>query len=187
MKLACVLVVLSLYQASQVSKLDWAAAERNIVRLKPAAFPNLPAAVRAYLEKRTCTIPQSPEVDEQPNNVVRGRFTSVAQQDLAVLCSVKGVSTVLVFRGSTASDVAELAAMEDKGFLQTTGPNTIAFSRVIGVAGPAAIRTYYKEFGGTAPLPSRLDHDGINDAFMGKASIVRYWFGGKWLELTGMD
>jgi len=45
----------------------------------------------------------------------------------------------------------------------TTGANTIGFSRAIGVASPLAIREYYK------------------------ASIVRYWSGGKWLELTGMD
>jgi hypothetical protein len=57
MKLALVLAVLSLLQPSQASKLDWTAAERNIVRLKPAAFPGLPASLRAYLEKRACTIP----------------------------------------------------------------------------------------------------------------------------------
>jgi hypothetical protein len=185
MKLALVLAVLSLLQPSQASKLDWTAAERNIVRLKPAAFPGLPASLRAYLEKRACTIPQSTEVDDQPNNVVRGRFTSASQQDIALLCSVKGVSTVLVFRAGSVSNVAELASLEDKGFLQTTGPNTIGFSRVLGVASPATIRAYHAAFGG--PAPPRLDHDGIDDAFAGKASTVRYWFGGKWLELAGMD
>jgi hypothetical protein len=84
------------------------------------------------------------------------------------------------------SDVAALAAMDDKGFLQTTGVDTIGFSRAIGVANPPAIREYHKAFGGPAP-PRTVDHDGIDDAFVGKASIVRYWHGGKWLELTGMD
>lgn len=185
MRLSCLLIVFSLYQP-EAGKLDWAAAERNIVRLKPSAFQSLPPAVRAYLEKRTCTIPQAPEIDQQPNNVIRGRFTSAGQQDIAVLCSVKGTSTVLVFRGGSDSSVAELAPAADKGFLQTTGPNTIAFSRVIGVASPAMIREYYKGFGGPTP-PARLDHDGVEDAFAGKASIVRYWFDGKWLELAGMD
>jgi hypothetical protein len=186
MRLALVLVALSLFQASQVSKLDWAAAERNIVRLKPSEFADLPPAVRTYLEKRTCTIPQSPEIDEPRNNVVRGRFTSAKQIDIAVLCSVKGVSTILVFRGGSASDVAELAPIADKEFLQTTDVDKIGFSRALGVATPEAIRAYYKEFGGPTP-PVRLDHEGIDDAFQGKASIVRYWFGGKWLALTGMD
>ena len=185
MKSTCILLELALLASSQRPPIDWEAAERNIVRLKPDAFPDMPAVVRTELKKRGCTIPQSPEVDEQPNNVVRGRFTSAGQRDIAVLCSVKGVSTVLVFRGGTVTSIAELAPMEDAGFLQTTGPGSIAFSRVLGVARPEHIRLYYKEFGG--PTPPTLDHDGINDAFAGKASTVRYWFRGKWLELTGMD
>lgn len=187
MKPAGVLVVLSLFQSPAPTP-DWDMAERNIVRLEPAAFPNIPAAVRADLDKRGCTIPQSPEVDEQPNNVIRGRFTSAAPQDIAVLCSLRSVSRILVFRGGAVTNVAELAPMADKNFLQTTGPSTIAFSRVISLASSARIRIYQKEFGGGdgAALPP-LDHDGINDAFAGKASTVRYWYRGKWLELTGMD
>jgi hypothetical protein len=185
MRMACVLAAVVLYQAAPPAQPDLAAAARNIVRLKPDAFPSLPAPVRAHLSKRGCTIPQSPDVDEQPNNVVRGRFTSARQQDIAVLCSVKGVSSILVFRGGAVADVAELAPGKDEDSLQVMGTNSIRYSRVIGVATPEAIRVYAKEFGGT--LPPRLDHDGIDDAFVGKASIVRYWFGGKWLSLTGMD
>lgn len=185
MTLAFVLVMLSLYQSSPLPQRDWVAAERNIVRLNPAAFPGLPAAVRANLEKRMCTIPQAVGIDEQPNNVIRGRFTSAKQMDIAVMCSVNSRSTILVFRGGSVSNVAELRSGEDKGCLQGLGPNTIGFSCAIFVASPADIRAYYKGFGGPKPPP--LDHDGIDAAFVGKASTVLYWFGGKWLELTGMD
>jgi len=44
---------------------DWHAANRATVRLKPSAFPELPVAVRRYLD---------------------GRFTSAGQIDIAVLC-----------------------------------------------------------------------------------------------------
>jgi len=186
MRLAILAAALLVYQNAPVSQLDWAAAERSIVRLKPAAFPKLPVEVRRNLEKRACLIPQAVGIDEQPNNVIRGHFTSPTQQDIAVLCSVKGKSTILVFRGGAVNDIAEIESGEDKGVLQTTGPNTIGFSRAIGVATPAHIRAYYKEFGGTKP-PARLDHDGIDDALVGKTSTVLYWFGGKWLTLTGMD
>jgi hypothetical protein len=185
MTLALVLVVLSLYQSSPLPQRDWDAAERNIVRLRPADFPALPPAIRAYLEKRICTIPQAVGIDQQPNNVIRGRFTSARQMDLAVMCSVNRRSTILVFRGGSVSDVAELRSGEDKGCLQGLGPNTIGFSCAIFVASPASIRAYYKGFGGPKPPP--LDHDGIEDAYVGKASTVLYWFGGKWLELAGMD
>lgn len=181
-----VLVLVVIAQASRdfPTAKDWEAAERAIVRLEPAAFKDLPQAVRDDLDRRQCTIPQS-DLDAAPHNVIRGRFTSGKQTDIAVLCSVKGLSTILVFRGGSTKEVAELAPKEDKDFLQTTGRNTIGFSRAIVVASPARIRAYREAFGG-APLP-RLDHDGVDDAFVGKSSVVRYWFGGKWLELPGAD
>jgi hypothetical protein len=61
----------------------------------------------------------------------------------------------------------------------------IEFSRAIGVAAPARIRQSHQNWGGPAP-PSPLDYDG-DDAFVGKASIIRYWVGGRWLELSGSD
>lgn len=165
---------------------DWDAAERNITRLMPAAFPDLPAAVRADLDRRQCTIPQPDGVDGAgPHNVIRGRFTSQRSTDIAVLCSKGGVSTILVYRDGATKDVATLAAMADKGFLQTGSPKAIEFSRAIGVATPPQMRIYHEAYG-VGKMP-RLDHDGINDAFVGKASTVRYWTGGKWLELQGAD
>jgi len=32
-----------------------------------------------------------------------------------------------------------------------------------------------------------LDHDGINDTFVEHASVVWYWYGRRWLQLTGAD
>ena len=165
---------------------EWQAAERAIVRLNPGAFKNLPSSVRADLARRECTIPQPDGRDGAgPHNVISGRFTSPTSSDIAALCSKGGVSTILVYRGGTTKDVAMLAAMADKGFLQTGHPKAIEFSRAISVASPAQMRIYHEAFG-TGKMP-RLDHDGIDDAFVGKASIVRYWTGGKWLELQGAD
>jgi hypothetical protein len=165
---------------------EWQAAERAIVRLKPGAFKNLPSSVRADLDRRECTIPQPDGLDGAgPHNVIRGRFTSQTSTDIAVLCSKGGVSTILVYRDGAAKDVATLAAMADKGFLQTGQPKPIEFSRAISVASPARMRIYHDAFGAGDMPP--LDHDGIDDAFVGKASIIRYWTGGKWLELQGAD
>jgi hypothetical protein len=165
---------------------EWQAAERAIVRLKPDAFKNLSAAVRADLDRRQCTVPQPDGLDDAgPHNVISGRFTSQTSTDIAVLCSKGGVSAILVYRDGTTKDVAVLAAMADKGFLQTGNPKAIEFSRAIRVASPARMRIYHDAFGAGDMPP--LDHDGIDDAFVGKASIVRYWTGGKWLELQGAD
>jgi len=181
-----VLIALLAQAAGFPTQRNWDAAERDIKRLEPAAFPDLPAGVRADLGRRQCTIPQPDGVDAPgPYNVIRGRFTSQRSTDIAVLCSKGGVSAILVYRDGATKDVATLAALADKGFLQTGSAKAIEFSRAINVATPAQMRIYDEAFG-AGKMP-RLDHDGINDAFVGKASTVRYWFGGKWLDLQGAD
>jgi hypothetical protein len=44
---------------------------------------------------------------------------------------------------------------------------------------------HYDAYGSVKPPP--IDHQGIDDAFAGKASVVLYFYRGKWLELTGAD
>ena len=39
--------------------------------------------------------------------------------------------------------------------------------------------------GSSTPPP--IDHQGINDAFLGKASVIEYFLKGKWLEFPGDD
>jgi hypothetical protein len=161
------------------------AANAAIVRLKPAAFPALPVTVRRYLDRRGCEIPQAFS-DKTPHNVVRGRFTSANVMDIAVLCSKAQVSKVLVFRGGKISAIAELAELPDEGFLQgVDGDGTVGYSRALRVASPSYIRKRNAAYGGPKPAP--MDHDGINDIFVGKASVVWYWYRGRWLQLQGAD
>jgi hypothetical protein len=164
---------------------DWQAANTATVRLKPSAFPELPATVRRYLERRGCEIPQTFS-NKAPHNVVRGRFTSATQMDIAVLCSKARVSTLLVFRGGRTSGVTELAEQPDEELLQVVdGGGRIGYSRALGVARPSYIREHHSAYGGPKPPP--MDHDGINDIFVEKASVVWYWYRGRWLQLQGAD
>ncbi len=163
---------------------DWQQADAATVRLKPAAFADLSAQIRQALERRGCTVPQS-YGRPAPHNVVRGHFTSAAQVDVAVLCSKARVSSILVFRGGSTTDVAELASSPDAGFLQGLGPGVIGFSRSLAAVDPKYIQDHYVRYGGPKPPP--MDHDGIDDGFDGKASVVRYWYGGRWLQLQGAD
>jgi hypothetical protein len=164
---------------------DWRAANAATVRLKPAAFLDLPVIVRRYLERLGCEIPQAFS-DKASHNVVRGRFTSETQTDIAVLCSKAQVSSVVVFRGGTTSAVAVLAEHPDEGYLQVVDAGgAVGFSRALSVASPSYIREHYAAYGGPKPPP--LDHDGINDIFVEKASVVWYWYRGRWLQLQGAD
>jgi hypothetical protein len=61
----------------------------------------------------------------------------------------------------------------------------IGFSRLIMVAPGDAIR---RHLGRHAALkPTAIDHDGIENSFVGKASTVWYWSGGKWIQLSQTD
>jgi len=160
-------------------------AERRIVRLPPTAFPELPGSVVHDLQRRGCTIPQT-AFTKKPQNVIKGEFAKPGQTDWAVLCSVKGVSTILVFWDGTDKNPAEIAKMEDRIFLQGITANEIGYSREISPVGKDFIMRHYDAYGGPKP-PPQIDHEAINDAFVEKASVVHYFHQGKWLNLQGAD
>jgi hypothetical protein len=164
---------------------EWTRADLETVRLAPARFAALPSAIRSELDRRGCSIPQPFTAKaDQPENAIRGHFISPAATDWAVLCSRQRRSSVLIFRGGGVSKIDELAAGEDAACLQVTGPGEIGYSRGISVASPRDIREHNRN--PDQPLPV-LNHDGINDAFIGKASVIWYWSGNQWLQLAGAD
>ncbi len=159
-------------------------AQRHIVRLRPADFKKLPRNLIQELERRKCTIPQ--EAESKPgNNVIRGEFERPSQTDWAILCSVDGYSSILVFWRGTEEKPAEIARAEDRKFLQELGGEKIGFSRKINAVGKDFIIRQHRTFGGRKPPP--IDHQGIDDAFVGKASTTHYYYKGKWYQLTGAD
>ena len=159
-------------------------ADEETVRLLPGAFDDLSSSVQEELKRRGCTIPQVyPGVER--GNIVRGRFTAPDQIDTAVLCSRERVSSILIFQGESTTVIAELASAPDRNYLQGVGGGVIGFSRALGVANSQYIQEHYETFGGLEPPP--LDHDGVNDVFIEKASVVWYWYEGQWLQLTGAD
>jgi hypothetical protein len=170
--------------AAQTPK-EWQSAAHNIRRLPPDSFPQLPAAIRSALRARGCTVPQS-SVDGRPHNVVSGSFARARQRDWAVLCSRHDSSSVLIFWGGADSETpADFGPVPDAAYLQDIGKDRIGYSRLIAVASPARIREYASAFHG--PLPETLDHDGLEDAFAGKASALSYLDRGRWVSLAGTD
>jgi len=106
----------------------WEGADSAAIRLRPAAFLQLPENVVQYLQGRGCTIPQT-YLSADPHNVISGEFAKRGQTDWAVLCSRSRESSIMVFwRGSTKS-VSELAKAPDRSFLQiVTEAGKLAFS-----------------------------------------------------------
>jgi len=163
----------------------WRVADSATVRLSPLAFPQLPGRVRQSLVARGCKIPQT-FADTKPHNIISGEFARKGQTDWAVLCSKNRVSSILVFWGGSTRSVAEIAKGADRNFLQVVGGDgEIGFSRSIIAVGRAYILNHYREYGGLKP--PRIDHQGIDDGYIEKASSVLYYHRGKWLELQGAD
>lgn len=172
----------------QPSQEEWAArfkkAERAIRRLPVESFPALPATVAKVLRVRNCQIPQ-PFGYAAPVNVVRGQFFVKGESGWAVLCSVNGSSALLVFRSDQDSTPQELHRAKDLAYLQGLGGDTIGYSRQITVVGRDFIVRHYRAYGGPKPPP--IDHQGIDDAFLEKASGTWYFYRGRWLRLQGSD
>jgi len=163
--------------------------QKYIVRLPPAAFTELPANLVRELQRRQCTIPQeafSPANTKKANNVIKSEFARPGQTDWAVLCSVKGISTILVFWNGSEKNPAALAPWKDSNYLQGDGGGQYAYSRRIEPMRMADIVRYHDPDHLGEPLPP-IDHQGINDQFNGKAFLVWYYSDGQWLKVAGGD
>jgi hypothetical protein len=171
-------------QGPGISETMWAAADRQVVRLSPTAFPELPGNLMTALQRRGCSIPQVPMMDGR-NNIVKGELLKPGQTDWAALCSVGGVSSILVFWNGSETNPAEIAKRKDTDRLQSWTGDRIVFSWAIAPVGRQYILEHYRAYGGEKPPP--IDHQGINDIFYGKASEVLYFYRGRWLHLTGAD
>jgi hypothetical protein len=160
------------------------AALGKIRRLPVEAFPNLPPVVSAVLRTRNCRVPQ-PSLDGAPRNVIRGDFFAKGEAGWAVFCSVDNSTTLLAFRNDRDSSPDTLATSEDRVYLQGLPDGKIGYSREIMAVDRDFIMRHYRAYGGPEPPP--IDHQGIDDAFLEKASITWYIYRGKWLKLTGSD
>jgi hypothetical protein len=158
--------------------------EARIVRLSPAAIRRLPANLVKELQRRGCTIPQETHT-KQSNNVVKGQFAKPGQTDWAVLCSVNGVSTIVVFWNGSEKNPALIAPMEDRIYIQGFKKSASSYSRGIRPVGRDFITIHHDAYGRRALPP--INHQGIADTFTEKGSVVWYSYQGQWLKLSGSD
>jgi hypothetical protein len=158
-------------------------ADLETVRLRPADFDESPEAVKATLSRLGCRIPQAWGSSES-HNLIRGEFTGAGQIHWAALCSRERSSRIIVL-DDHGSIQAELASRPDIDLLQGMGDERISFSRQLSAVGREFILSRPRVFGAVEPPP--VDHQGIEDSFLGKASTVLYFDAGEWLELRGSD
>jgi hypothetical protein len=156
---------------------------RTVVRLPPSAFPNLPPSVRRQVEAHGCEIPQEAfDGGNKVNNVIVGEFAQQGQKDWAILCSKGGNSSILVFWGKPTSCSSEMRAEEDAKYLQGDGTGRFVYSRGIRAVSETQLRSNANH-----PPAGLMKHQGIEDAFAGKASTIVYCVDGKWKAIAGAD
>jgi hypothetical protein len=146
------------------------------IRLLPvASFPQIPAAVANELDARGCMVPQTYEANG-PENVISGSFEKQGSDDWAALCSVRGVTTFYVFFQSNLTHPIALRHQPDNQWLGVEP--SFAYGSAWGILPipPRAVpRTY------------QMDHDGIEDAFVERSSVIHYYSHGHWTTFKGDD
>lgn len=164
------------------------AARSTVRRLAPNAFRQLPAGVRRALVERGCLIPQ-PWDARTPTNVVHGSFTTAHANEWAILCSMHGVEQILIYRAGAAAGpriVDSLEAQSDDAWSQDVGGGRLGYSRLIRTRPLREIRAWRVDVDGTA-IPQPIDHDAIEDVFLGKSAEAFYHAAGRWYRQLTAD
>ena len=143
-------------------------------QLQPSAFRELPKNLVTDLERRECTIPQP--FTNRKANVIQGEFDKPGQTDWAVLCSTHGSTSLLIFWNGSSRNMTVLNRNPDD-------PGRI-FDWFIRPVDRKFIMDHYRAYGG--PKPPAIDHQGIESGGE-TASVVLYYYRGKWLKLQGAD
>jgi hypothetical protein len=148
-----------------------------IRHLPPDSFPNLPEPIAKTLQQRACLIPQTYQA-HHPENAVRGSFERPGSQDWAVLCTVQGNVSLLVFFASAPGNPQVLATVPEIDRLQDyNSTHVLGFNWGIDAASPAVIHDAQI---GLSPRPPRPDHDSLADSIVDRTTVYHYFKNGSW-------
>jgi hypothetical protein len=151
-----------------------------IRRLPVNAFPDLPDAVADELIQRQCLVPQSYQA-HHPENVVHASLERAGSSDWAVLCSVEGQVSLLVFFGDGPERAVVVASAAEKERLQRhDSSGVLGFNWAIDPAAPEAV---HQAQSGLERKPPRIDHDALVDIVIDRKTVYRFFSKGKWTFL----
>jgi len=155
-----------------------------IRRLPVSSFPELPASVVNVLNRRGCTIPQTYEA-RRPENVVHASLEHAGSSDWAVLCSVEGTVSLLVFFDGGVETGEQramvLASAREKERLQVhSGTAVLGFNWGIDPASPQQVRDAQI---GMEKRPPRVDHDALADSVVDQGTIYHFYAKSAWTVL----
>ena len=141
------------------------------------SFPQLPVSIQEQLRERGCLIPQTYEA-YGPENVVHASLVGRGSSDWAVLCSVKGTVSLLVFLSGSENGPTVLASAPETERLQAHG-----VSRELGFnwgIDPATPEQVHEAQSGMDSRPPRLDHDALADSVIEHKTVYHYFTRNSW-------
>ncbi len=152
-----------------------------IRHLPVSSFPELPAEVQGDLNRRGCVIPQTYQA-HHPENVVHARLERPGSSDWAVLCSVKGTVSLLVFFTSGPSaeigQAVVLASANETQRLQAHGSTgVLGFNWGIDLATPSQV---HEAQAGLEHQTHWLDHDALADSVVDHRTIYHFYAKSAW-------
>jgi len=125
--------------------------------------------------------------------VITGAFTTKDVVQWAVVCSVHDTSQILVLDAKNGGVIDSLNRSADVDWIQGNGNSTWLFSRAISTVPMSTLNIVPEDTTGEdvlyygAFLPKPIDHDGIDQAFLDKASSTFYFAQGKWIKVASSD
>jgi hypothetical protein len=163
-----------------------------IHHLPVSSFPELPEGIVNLLNRRGCLIPQT-YAAHHPENVVHASLERSGSSDWAVLCSVEGMVSLLVFFDSgTAEGSVKVAGQSDKQpVVLSSAPEAqrLQAHDPSGVLGfnwgidPASPQRVHEAQIGMEHLPARVDHDALADSVVEHRTIYHFYAKSAWIVL----
>ncbi len=167
-------------------EVDGHAVPYTIRHLPVSSFPQLPAAVQSELNRRGCLVPQTYEA-RGPENVVRASLEQKGSADWAVLCSVHGTVSLLVFFGDAAEPVVLASAPETERLAPTSASGQVGmlgFNWAIDRATPEKV---HEAQVGMRHRPAMPDHDALADSLVDEKTVYHYYSGKAWTVVGTED
>jgi hypothetical protein len=159
--------------------------------LPVSSFPELPASIVDLLNRRGCTIPQTYEA-HHPENVVHASLERSGSSDWAVLCSVSGTVSLLVFFDSgtvMGSSKGQVKAQQPVVLASAAESERLQAHDTSGVLGfnwgidPATPEQVHEAQSGLEHRPALVDHDALADSMVEHQTIYHFYAKATWTLL----
>jgi|SRR5580698_10344331 hypothetical protein len=158
-----------------------------IRHLPVSSFPDLPLGIADLLNIRGCTIPQTYEA-HRPENVVHASLQHTGSSDWAVLCSVQGNVSLLVFfdGGAKAKDepVVLASSVETSRLQAHDASGVLGFNWGIDPASPQRVHDAQN---GMKNRPAQVDHDALADSIVEHKTVFHFYSKNNWFLLETAD